>query len=106
MAAVTPLVADSVRPTTHSRRLLAMIVVGLFVSTFVSDSRLAKLPLQFLLKNHLHVGPLAMAAFFGLTSCAWYLKPLAGLLSDLVPLAGSRRRNYLMLSGLAAGALW
>ena len=89
-----------------SRRLFAMIVVGLLISTFVSDSRHAKLPLQFLLKNHLHLGPTAMAAFFGLTSLAWYFKPVAGLLSDVVPLWGSRRRNYLMLSGLAAGSLW
>lgn len=95
-----------VEPQGHHKRLMAMIVVGLLVSTFVSDSRHAKLPLQFLLKNHLHLGPTAMAAFFGLTSLAWYFKPVAGLLSDVVPLWGSRRRNYLILSGLAAGGLW
>ncbi len=83
-----------------------MIVTGLLVSTFVSDSRHAKLPLQFLLKNHLHLGPTAMAAFFGLTGLAWYFKPVAGLLSDIVPLRGSRRRSYLMLSGLGGGILW
>ena len=105
-------IAATVQPTedkpqlNSSRRLFAMIVVGLLISTFVSDSRHAKLPLQFLLKNHLHLGPTAMAAFFGLTSLAWYFKPVAGLLSDVVPLWGSRRRNYLMLSGLAAGSLW
>ena len=47
-----------------------------------------------------------MAAFFGLTGLAWYFKPLAGLLSDAVPLRGSRRRNYLLVSGLGAGLLW
>jgi len=99
-------VAGDLRASGQPRRLLTMIVVGLLVSTFVSDSRHAKLPLQFLLKNHLHLGPTAMAAFFGLTSLAWYFKPVAGLLSDVVPLWGSRRRNYLMLSGLAAGILW
>ena len=93
-------------PQSRHRRLMVMIVVGLLISTFVSDSRHAKLPLQFLLKNHLHLGPTAMAAFFGLTSLAWYFKPVAGLLSDVVPLWGSRRRNYLVLSGLAAGGLW
>lgn len=93
-------------PLNSSRRLLAIVVVGLLISTFVSDSRHAKLPLQFLLKDHLHLGPTAMAAFFGLTSLAWYFKPIAGLLSDVVPLFGSRRRNYLMLSGLVAGSLW
>lgn len=91
--------------TTAARRL-SLIAVSLFVSTFVSDGKLAKLPLQFLLKDHLHVAPTLMAAFFGLTGLAWYFKPLAGLLSDAVPLWGSRRRNYLLLSGLGAGLLW
>lgn len=90
---------------TSTRRLL-LIAVSLFVSTFVSDGKLAKLPLQFLLKDRLHVPPEAMAAFFGLTGLAWYFKPLAGLLSDAVPLWGSRRRNYLLVSGLGAGLLW
>lgn len=88
----------------YSRLLL--IAVSLFVSTFVSDGKLAKLPLQFLLKDRLHVPPEAMAAFFGLTGLAWYFKPVAGLLSDAVPLWGSRRRNYLLVSGLGAGVLW
>ena len=105
MATAIPRVASDGTRDTY-RRLLAMIVVGLFISTFVSDSRLAKLPLQFLLKDHLHVQPTAMAAFFGLTSFAWYFKPLAGLLSDAVPLGGTRRRNYLILSGVGAGLMW
>lgn len=83
-----------------------MVVVGLLLSTFISDSRLAKLPLQHLLKVHLHLSPVQMSEFFGLTSLAWYFKPVAGLLADAVPLRGSRRRNYLLLSGLGAGAAW
>lgn len=98
--------AEAAPPALPPRRLFLIIVVGLFISTFASDSRIAKLPLQFLLKNHLHVSPLHMAAFFGLTGLAWYFKPLAGLLSDVVPLGGTRRRHYLILSGLGAGVLW
>ncbi len=98
--------AQKLPPPALRRQMLGMIVAGLLVSTFVSDSRHAKLPLQFLLKNYLHLGPTAMAAFFGLTSLAWYFKPAAGLLSDIVPLWGSRRRNYLVLSGVGAGILW
>ncbi len=108
MPAAVAVSSPSLDPPAPSspRRLMAMVVTGLLVSTFVSDSRHAKLPLQFLLKNHLHLGPTAMAAFFGLTAFAWYFKPLAGLLSDTVPLLGSRRRNYLIVSGVGAGALW
>ena len=91
---------------TTPRRRLALVAVSLFVSTFVSDGKLAKLPLQFLLKDHLHVSPTQMAAFFALTGLAWYFKPLAGLLADAVPLWGSRRRNYLLVGGLGAGVLW
>ena len=107
MAVTAATSAETVlEPPGRRRRVMMMIVVGLFVSTFVSDSKHARLPLQFLLKNHLHLGPTAMAAFFGLTSLAWYFKPVAGLLSDVVPLWGSRRRNYLVLSGLMAGGFW
>lgn len=43
------------------------------------------------------------ATFFAITTLPWYVKPLYGLLSDLVPLAGRRRQSYLLLtSGLAA----
>lgn len=105
LTASSPAEGD-LRTPGQSRRLLAMIVVGLLASTFVSDSRIAKLPLQHLLKVHLHLDPVHMAAFFGLTSLAWYFKPVAGLLADAVPFSGSRRRNYLILSGLGAGLLW
>ena len=41
-----------------------------------------------------------------LTALPWSLKPLYGLLSDAVPLLGSRRRSWLALvSGVAAAAL-
>ncbi len=98
----TPRADEPARPP----HLLPLIGIALFVSTFVSDGKLAKLPLQFLLKDRLHVSPEAMAAFFGLAGLAWYFKPLAGLVCDVVPLWGSRRRNYLLLSGLGAGLLW
>ena len=93
-------------PKASPTRRLLLLAVSLFVSTFVSDGKLAKLPLQFLLKDHLHITPTQMAAFFALTGLAWYFKPLAGLLADAVPLWGSRRRNYLLVSGVGAGTLW
>lgn len=36
-------------------------------------------------------------------SVPWMLKPLYGLLTDFVPIRGSRRRTYLLLSALLAG---
>ncbi len=39
-----------------------------------------------------------IAAFSALLAVPWSLKPLYGLLSDFVPLAGSRRKSYLVLT--------
>src|SRR5262249_6273500 len=46
--------------------------------------------------------PATIAAFMGLLALPWTLKPLLGLLCDLVPLFGSRRRNYLLISSISA----
>jgi MFS family permease len=40
-----------------------------------------------------------IAAFSAMLSLPWVLKPLFGLLSDFVPLGGTRRKGYLMLAG-------
>jgi MFS family permease len=47
----------------------------------------------------------AVADFFLLSMIPWVIKPVYGLLSDLVPLFGRRRKSYfLVASGLAAAA--
>jgi hypothetical protein len=46
--------------------------------------------------------PTTIAAFMALLALPWSLKVLFGLLSDLVPLFGSRRRNYLLISSISA----
>ena len=42
------------------------------------------------------------AWFISVLSIAWAIKPLYGLLTDFVPLAGSRRRSYLLLTTAVA----
>ena len=86
-------------------RWAILVGAGVFATTFAQPAVL-KLPLQYLLKSDLHVSRDAMAAFFAVGALAWYFKPLAGILSDSVPLFGTRRRHYLLLSGVAAGGLW
>ncbi len=46
--------------------------------------------------------PTTIAAFMALLALPWSLKVLFGLLSDAVPLFGSRRRNYLLISSVSA----
>jgi len=46
-----------------------------------------------------------LATFTWITTVPWFIKPLYGLLSDFVPLFGTRRRSYFMINaGLAAAA--
>ncbi len=42
--------------------------------------------------------------FLGLLALPWAIEPLFGLLSDLLPLRGSRRRSYLILSSAVSTA--
>jgi len=67
---------------------------------------LGKLPLQFLLKNDVHVTREQMAAFFFWCGLAWYLKPLAGILTDAFPFLGARRRYYLLFSSVLTAVSW
>jgi hypothetical protein len=86
--------------------LSLIIVVGIFASTMPQTTALGRLPLQFLLKNEVNVTREQMAAFFFWTGLAWYLKPLAGILTDAFPLLGTRRRHYLLFSSVLTAIGW
>src|SRR5262244_1383350 len=85
------------------RQYYVMVGLGAFVTTIAQPAVIGRLPLQLLLKNQLHFNAQTLAAFLVVTSFAWNVKPLAGILSDAFPLFGTRRRHYMLLgSGLAA----
>src|ERR1700751_3354928 len=93
----------------ENRMLLPMgliIVFGIFASTMPQTTALGRLPLQFLLKNEVNVTREQMAAFFFWTGLAWYLKPLAGILTDAFPFFGTRRRHYLLFSSVLTALSW
>jgi MFS family permease len=75
-------------------------------ATTMSQTGILRLPFQNLLKSELNVSREAMASFFALTALAWYFKPLAGILTDSVPLLGTRRRHYLIFSAFCAAAFY
>ncbi len=83
-----------------------LICIGVFVTTFATDQRLAKIPLRSYLKNHLHLDAKVMAAFFAIVGVAWYLKPVAGIVADSFPLFGTRRRHYLLLASFGGAIAW
>src|SRR5215467_8460591 len=83
-----------------------VIIAGVLATTLAQTQVLARLPLQNLLKNELNVDRTANAAFFFWAGLAWYLKPLAGILTDAYPLFGSRRKSYIVLSASLAALSW
>src|ERR1700751_5334321 len=83
-----------------------VIIAGVLATTLAQTQVLARLPLQNLLKNELHVDRTANAAFFFWAGLAWYLKPFAGVLTDAFPLFGSRRKSYILISAALAALSW
>ncbi len=83
-----------------------VIIVGVFATTLAQPQVLARLPLQNLLKNELHVGRAANAAFFFWAGLPWYFKPIAGILTDAFPLFGSRRKSYILITTSLAVLAW
>lgn len=87
-------------------RTVLLVGLGIFVSTFAQTGVIGRLPFEYLLKLRLQASPEALAGFFALAALPWNFKPLAGLLSDSVPILGTRRKHYLLFSAAAAALLW
>ena len=86
---------------------VALIVgCGIFVSTFGQTGVIGLYPMRFLLKDKLGEGPLRVALFMQLANMPWNLKIISGIISDAIPIFGTRRRHYLIFSSFLAGLLW
>lgn len=83
-----------------------VMATGIFATTFVQLQGLGNLPFYHLLMNTMGLDSNKAATFITLGTLPWSFKTIAGLLIDGMPLLGSRRRNYLLLSALAASTLW
>ena len=95
-------------PAGADRRGTSVIALGslfgllYFVQGIVepTDGLLSQ-PIKSLLRNWGYSAA-STAWFISVLSVAWAIKPLYGLLTDFVPLAGSRRRSYLLLTTAVA----
>ncbi len=67
---------------------------------------LARLAVSFFLKDELGLSPAQVSAMLGIAALPWVVKPLFGFMSDGLPIAGYRRRPYLVLSGVLGMAAW
>ncbi len=99
--------ARTPRTEPEFRRLAVFFAAVYFVQGFAEPKAgIAAQPIFFLLKDELRLGAAETATFLALVGIAWSVKPLYGLLSDLVPLAGSRRRSYLLATTAMAALGW
>jgi hypothetical protein len=83
-----------------------LVGCGIFASTFAQTGVIGLYPLRFLLKDKLGEGPLRVALFMQLANMPWNLKIISGIISDAIPIFGTRRRHYLIFSSFLAGLLW
>ena len=89
--------------------LLALVlVVAIFAVSLPLPSvgALGQIPIQNILKNKLHLTTTQTSSFFLYSGLFWYLKPIAGILTDAFPLFGTRRRHYLLFSSALATVSW
>jgi len=95
-------------PTERDFRRLAVFFAAVYVVQGFAEPKagIAAQPIFFLLKDELRLGAAETATFLALVGIAWNVKPLYGLLSDLVPLAGYRRRSYLLATTAMAALGW
>jgi MFS family permease len=93
-------------PQTKLWPVATVMATGIFATTLVQTQTLAYLPLNHLLGKTMHLDSDKAATFFSVAMMPWTFKVFAGLLVDGVPLFGSRRRAYLLMSALTAMAMW
>ena len=85
--------------------IATVMAAGVFATTFVQLQGLGYLPFNHLLTS-MGLDSDKSATFFSLSMLPWTFKVIAGLFVDGVPLFGSRRRVYLLLSAIVASVMW
>jgi MFS family permease len=83
-----------------------VMAMGIFATTFVQLQSLGYPVFNHLLMKTMGLDSSKAATFISLSMLPWTFKAFAGLLIDGVPVFGSRRRNYLLLSAFMAAAIW
>ena len=89
------------------KKIITLVGLGyLFLILCDPKDGIAKISIQYILKDQLHLQPAQLAAFFATIFIPWYFKPLAGLLTDNFSFLGTRRKGYLVTASALAGLLW
>ena len=92
-------------PTATIPRLLRFFAI-VYAIEAIAQAKVGILwqPLTHYLKEAHGWGPTEISASLAVVDLPWVIKPLYGLISDFVPLFGSRRRAWLLLANLAGTA--
>ncbi|KZV57915.1 putative folate-biopterin transporter 3-like [Dorcoceras hygrometricum] len=61
---------------------------------------LSKVSTQYYMKDEQKLQPSEAQVYFGFIQIPWIIKPLWGLFTDTVPIAGNRRRPYFIIAGV------
>lgn len=91
----------------HWLKMLALelhwsFVFGVFVVYGISQGlggAFYRVATEYYMKDVQKVQPSEAQVFQGITSIPWLVKPLWGLLTDVLPIYGYRRRPYFILAG-------
>jgi MFS family permease len=100
--------ADAPADRTAFDRLMLFFALVYVVEGVGQISGLIAQPLSFYLKAAHGWTALQVTGVLAIFNLPWIIKPVYGVLSDLVPLFGYRRKNYLIAANLVAtgGFLW
>jgi MFS family permease len=99
-------VSGAARPVPLRRLVVFFATVYAVQGVAEPNAGLATTPIFFLLKDEMRLSAAETATFLALVGFAWNVKPLYGLISDLFPLAGYRRRSYLLVTAAMAALGW
>jgi predicted MFS family arabinose efflux permease len=94
--------ASQPRPDGTARLMLFFAVVYAVEGVGQAKSGIVWQPLTHFLKEARNWGPVEISVSLAVLDVPWVIKPLYGLVSDFLPLAGYRRRPYLLLASVAA----
>ncbi|MEK7090245.1 MAG: MFS transporter [Patescibacteria group bacterium] len=84
------------------RGLMFLVGTYYFLQAMGGNPGLHTQALQKTAKELWHYSPAESAAFFAFLTIPWVIKPLYGIISDFLPIFGSRRKSYFILTAILA----
>ena len=87
----------------QARKLMFLVGAYYFLQDMGGNPGLHSQALSKTAKEVWNYSPVESAAFFAFLTIPWMIKPLYGLVSDFLPIFGSKRKSYFLLTAILAG---